>query len=142
MNTLSVMSRRPARARIIPMLTSKRKAHLIVITAFMLGIAVGASGQYLMSHQGLPPVASTPVDVADELTRVLKLDQPRRSQVIQILGDCQRQSQDLREQNRPQFQAIRENARNRIRALLSPEQLAMFNQWIRDLDAKREKKEE
>jgi len=124
------------------MLTSKRKAHLIVVTAFILGIAVGASGQYLLSHQAVQPSASTPVDVADEMTRVLKLDQSRRSQVIQILSDCQKQSQDLREQTRPQFQTIRENTRNRIRALLSPEQLVSFNQWIKDLDAKREKREE
>jgi hypothetical protein len=123
------------------MLTSKRKAHLIVVTAFILGVAVGASGQYLLSNRVAQPAASTPVDVADELTHVLKLDQPRRAQVIQILGDCQKKSQDLREQNRPQFQAIRENARNRIRALLSPEQLDLFNQWIKDLDAKREREE-
>jgi hypothetical protein len=124
------------------MLTSKRKAHLIVVTAFILGIAVGASGQYLLSHQAVQPSASTPVDVADEMTRILKLDQSRRSQVLQILSECQKQSQDLKEQTRPQFQAIRENTRNRIRALLSPEQLVSFNQWIKDLDAKREKREE
>jgi hypothetical protein len=122
------------------MLTSKRKAHLIVVTAFILGIAVGASGQYLLSYQAPPPPASTPAEVADELTRVLNLDQPQHSQVIQILSDCQTQSQDLKEQNRPHFQAIRENGRNRIRALLSPEQLVLFNQWIKDLDAKRGKK--
>jgi hypothetical protein len=122
------------------MLTSKRKAHLIVVTAFILGIAVGASGQYLLSIQAPPRQASTPADVTDELTRVLKLDQQKRSQVMQILSDCQKQSQDLKEQNRPHFQAIREGARNHIRALLSPEQLALFNQWIKDLDAKREKR--
>jgi len=124
------------------MLTSKRKAHLIVITAFILGVAVGSSGQYLLSNRVAQPAASTPDGVADELTGVLKLDQARRAQVLQILGDCQKQSQELREQNRPQFQAIRENTRNRIRALLSPEQLALFNQWIKDLDAKREKRDE
>jgi hypothetical protein len=123
------------------MLTSKRKAHLIVVTAFILGVAVGVSGQYLLSNRVAQPAPSTPGDVADELTRVLNLDLPRHAQVIQILGDCQKQSQDLREQNRPQFQAIRENARNRIRALLSPEQLGLFNQWIKDLDAKREREE-
>ena len=119
-------------------LTSKRKAHLIVITAFALGVAVGASGQFLLS-QPPPPVASTPVAVADEMTRAVKLDESQRSQVIQILGDCQKQSQELREQTRPQYHAIRENARNRIRAILSPEQLVSFNQWIKDLDARREK---
>jgi uncharacterized membrane protein len=122
------------------MLTSKRKAHLIVITTFILGVAVGASGQYLLSNQTPPRASSTPADVTGELTRVLKLDQPQRTQVLQILGECQKQSQELREQNRPQFQAIREKARDRIRTLLSPEQLALFNQWIRDLDAKRDKK--
>jgi cation diffusion facilitator CzcD-associated flavoprotein CzcO len=123
------------------MLTSKRKAHLIVVTAFILGIVVGGSGQFLLS-QPPPPVASTPVDVADEMTRAAKLDQSQRSQVLQILGDCQKQSQDLREQIRPQYQAIREKARNRIRAILSPEQLISFNQWINDLDARREKEKE
>ena len=123
------------------MLTSKRKAHLIVITAFILGIAVGASGQYLL-YQSPPPAASTPADVADEMTRAVKLDPSQRLQVMQILGECQKQSQELKEQNRPQFQAIRENARNRIRAILSPEQLALFNQWIKNVDAKREKREE
>jgi Spy/CpxP family protein refolding chaperone len=123
------------------MLTSKRKAHLIVVTAFVLGISVGAAGQFLLS-QPPPPVASTPGDVADEMTRAVKLDQSQRSQVMQILGACQKQSQDLREQTRPQYHAIRENARNRIRAILSPEQLVSFNEWIKDLDARREKKQE
>ena len=121
------------------MLTSKRKAQLIVVTAFILGVAVGMSGQYLLSHPAPPPAASTPDNVADEMTRAVKLDQAQRSQVIKILGDCQKQSQDLREQTHPQFQAVRENARNRIRALLSPEQLVSFNEWIKGLDAKREK---
>src|SRR5215813_13492555 len=122
------------------MLTSKRKAHLIIITAFALGIIVGAAGQYLLSHQALPAPAATATDVANELTHVLKLERSQRSQIVQILSECQKQSQDLRNQLRPQFQAIRENARNRIRALLSTEQQTLYNQWIKDLDAKREKK--
>jgi len=122
------------------MLPSKRKAHLIIVTAFILGVAAGASGQYLLSHQAAPRLASTTTDVTDELTRILKLDQSQRSQVMQILGDCQKQSQDLKEQTRPQYQAIREHGRDRIRAILSPEQLTQYNQWTRDLDAKREKR--
>jgi hypothetical protein len=122
------------------MLTSKRKAHLIIFTAFVLGVAVGASGQYLLSHQTTSRPASTASGIADELTRVLKLDQSQRLQVIEILGECQKQSQDLKDQTRPQFQTIRENGRNRIRALLSPEQLVLYNQWISELDAKREKR--
>jgi hypothetical protein len=122
------------------MLTSKRKAHLIIITAFILGVAVGASGQYLFSTQPGTRPASTSSAAADELTRVLKLDQSQRSQVMQVLSECQKQNQDLKDQTRPQFQTIRENGRNRIRAILSSEQLELYNQWVKDLDAKREKK--
>jgi len=122
------------------MLTSKRKAHLIIITAFALGIVVGASGQYLLSHQAPPRPASTTTDIANELTHILKLDQSQRSQIVQIFSECQKQNQDLRSQTRPQFQAVRENARNRIRAILSSEQQALYNQWLKELDAKREKK--
>jgi len=122
------------------MLTSKRKAHLIIFTAFILGVAVGASGQYLMFHQAPTRPASTATGIADELTRILTLNQSQRLQVIQILGECQKQNQDLKDQTRPQFNAIRENARNRVRALLTTEQLALYNQWLNDLDAKREKK--
>jgi len=122
------------------MLTSKRKAHLIIVTAFTLGIVVGASGQYLLSRQPPSRPASTATDVANELAHVLKLDPSQRLQIVQILSECQKQNQDLKSQTRPQFQAIRETARDRIRALLSAEQQALYNQWTRDLDAQREKK--
>ena len=122
------------------MLTSKRKAHLIIITAFILGVAVGGSGQYLLSQQAPHPPTAT--EIADEMTRAVKLSASQRSQVIQILGDCRKQNQDLKDQLRPQFLTIRDNGRDRVRAILSPEQLVSFNQWIKDLDAKREKKEE
>jgi hypothetical protein len=122
------------------MLTSKHKAHLIIITAFILGVAVGASGQYLLFRQSPTRPVSTAVEAADELTRILKLDQYQRLQAIEILGDCQKQNQELKEQTRPQYQAIREKGRGRMRAILSPEQLETYNQWVKDLDAKREKK--
>ncbi len=122
------------------MLTSKRKAHLIIVTAFTLGIAVGASGQYLLSHQAHPRPVSTVTDVTNELTEVLGLDQSQHSYVVQILSECQQQNQALKSQTRPQYRAIRDNARNRIRAILSVEQQTLYNQWAKELDAKREKK--
>ena len=122
------------------MRTSKRKAHLIIITAFVLGIAVGASGQYLLTSQPPSRPASTINDVASELTQLLKLTDSQRLQVTQILGECQQQSQNLKNQTRPQFQAIRDNTRGRILTILSNEQQTLYKQWTRDLDAKREKK--
>lgn len=122
------------------MLASRRKAHLIIVTAFALGIAVGASAQYLLSHQSPPPRTSTVTDVTDELANTLKLSQSQRSQVEQILNECQLQYQDIKNQTRPQFQSVRESTRSRIRALLSSEQQTLYNQWIKELDARREKR--
>ena len=122
------------------MLTSRRKAHLIIITTFVLGVIAGASGQYLLSYHASTRRAPTVAEVADELARVLKLSSSQRSQVEQILGECQQQHQDLKAQNRPHFQGIRDKARNRVRALLSTEQQTVYDDWIRDLDTKREKK--
>ena len=122
------------------MLTSKRKAHLIIITVFVLGVAVGASAQYLLSTKAPARSASTIHDVANELTGLLKLSESQHLQITQILGECQQQSQDLKNQTRPQFQAIRDHTRSRILGILSTEQQTLYNQWTRDLDAKREKK--
>jgi uncharacterized membrane protein len=122
------------------MLSSKRKAHLIIITVFILGVTVGASAQYLLTSQAPPRSASTINDVTNELTGLLKLTDAQRVQVTQILGECQQQSQDLKNKTRPQFQAIRDHTRGRILAILSNEQQPLYTQWTRNLDAKRERK--
>src|SRR5262249_10079644 len=105
---------------------------------FVLGIAVGASGQYLFTPQA--PASPTVNAVADELTQLLKLDQSQHVQVLQILNECQRQSQELKTQTRPQFQAILDHTRGRILSILYGEQQVRYNQWTKNLDAKREKK--
>ena len=122
------------------MLSSKRKAHLIIITTFVRGIAVGASGQYLLFRQSAPGRPPSVAEVADELARTVQLDQAQRSQVEQILNESRQQYQQLRDSTRPQNLAIRDNTRNRIRALLSAEQQNRYDRWLKDLDARREKK--
>jgi uncharacterized membrane protein len=121
------------------MLSSKRKAHLIIITTFVLGIVVGASGQYLLFRQSAPRPPSV-AEVAGELARTVQLDQTQRSQVEQILNESRQQYRQLRDATRPQNLAIRDNARNRIRALLSAEQRDRYDRWLKELDASREKK--
>jgi len=122
------------------MLTSKRKAHLIIIATFALGIVVGASGQYLLFHQSTPQLPPSPSEVASELTRILKLDQLQQTQLKQILGEHRQQYHEYKSQTQNHYTAMRDNARKRIRALLSADQQALYDQWTRDMDLKREKK--
>lgn len=120
------------------MLTNKRKAQLIILTTFILGVVVGASGQYLLSRQLQAP--GSPQDVNEEMSRALRLDAHQRVQVDQINKDTRRQYQELRTQIRPQFDTVREASRQRIRALLSLEQQALYDKWNQEQDAKREQK--
>ena len=122
------------------MLTSKRKAHLIIIATFALGIVVGASGQYLLLHQSVPQRPPSPGEVASELTRILKLDQLQRAQLEQILSEHRQQYQEYKSQTQLHYTAMRDNNRERIRALLSADQQKLYDQWTREMDQKREKK--
>jgi len=122
------------------MLTSKRKAHLIIIATFALGIIIGASGQYLLFHQSVPQRPSSPSEVATELTRILKLDQLQRTQLERILSEHRQQYQEYKSQTQIHYTAMRDDARKRVRSLLSTEQQTLYDQWTKDMDQKREKK--
>lgn len=126
------------------MLNNKHKAQLIIITAFILGIVVGASGQYLVLQESLNRPGNSgnsSREMLDNLSRTLKLTKEQRNQVELITSDSRAKYQELRIQTRPQYDAVRNETRKRISALLSPDQQALYDQWNRDLDAKREQKE-
>lgn len=127
-------------------LATKRKAHLIILAAFVLGIVVGASGQYLLIHRSLNnkaqnAQASTSVKTIDELTQRLNLTAAQRDQTDQLLSDARRKYQLLDDEVRPQYKAIRLETRKQISALLTPEQQSLFEQYTQELDTKREAKE-
>jgi Spy/CpxP family protein refolding chaperone len=121
------------------MLSSRLKAHLIVLSAFILGVAAGASGQYLMSFQS--PTKSNPsvAEITQELTEKIKLDPSQRSQVERILDESNNQYLEMKGQMRSRSLALRDATRGRIKALLTPEQRTAFDQWTSELDARREK---
>lgn len=123
------------------MLSNKRKAQLIIVAAFVFGIVVGASGQYLFWRSSQSQTANTTDQVLNELTSAVKLSAEQRNQADRILQESQQQYQELRVQVRPQFNAVRDATRKRIAALLTSEQQTLFEKYTRELDAKREEKE-
>lgn len=120
------------------MVNNKRKAQLIIIGAFVLGIVVGASGHFLFQHT---TQSQTSNSTLDDLTRAVKLSPEQRIQADQILTDSQSQYQEVRIRVRPQFNEVRDATRKRIASILTPEQQVLFEQYTRELDAKKEAKE-
>lgn len=123
------------------MLTNRSKAQLIIIATFILGIVVGASGQYLVFQQALNKTGNSNKELLDDLSQRVKLTTEQRNQVEQIVNDARAKYQEVRNQTRPLYDAVRNETRKRISLILSPEQVGLYEQWNRDQDAKREQKE-
>ena len=125
-------------------IATKRKAQLIILAAFILGIVVGGSGQYLLVHRSMSNQVGqvgTSVKIIDELTQRLSLTEAQRSEVDKLLAESRRQYQLLDEEFRPHYKTVRLDTRKRIAMALTPEQQTLFEQYTRELDAKREAKE-
>lgn len=129
-----------SRERLPVMLTNRLKAQLVILTTFVLGVIIGASGQYLIARQSAPKPPPTTKEAVEELSRVIKLDESQQTRIEQILNDTKARYQELRVQLRPQYNSVRDESRRRIRELLSPEQQNLYDQLNREQDAKREQK--
>jgi predicted kinase len=119
----------------------RRKAQLVIGLAFLLGAATGGLSTYLFYSQRPQPVYSV-TEVANELTKRLGLEISQRAQVEEILSESRKQYKQVREQMRLQNQTVREATRTKIRTILSPEQQTRFDEWVREMDAKRGQREE
>jgi len=124
------------------MITNKHKAYLLVSITFLLGVIVGASGQYLLSQRQAPiNQKKTVSDITREIDQAAHLDPTQKVRIEEIMTDGNQQCENLRNQLRPQYSEIRLATRKRIRDLLSDEQKNGFDRWTRELDAKRAKSE-
>lgn len=130
--------------------SSRTKARLMVIAVFVIGVAAGALSMNLYSRlttasKDTVDKRPTPEAVVGRLDRELKLNPDQEEQIKAILYDTFNQFKEEREklqplykQIEPHFSEIRQHSRDRIRAVLSEEQLPKFEDLVRDEDRKRE----
>jgi hypothetical protein len=114
---------------------TKREAGLLVLVVFILGVLVGGVGYRLAEarvfsgppahggpHQGPPPAP---------LGQALGLSADQQKQLDAIWADTKTQTQTVDSQRN----AIRMQTRDKIRAILTPDQLTKFNAMIKDMDS-------
>ncbi|MBI4347857.1 MAG: hypothetical protein HY553_13455 [Elusimicrobia bacterium] len=95
-----------------------------VAGALVAGILIGAAAQ-----RAFPPKPPKGRMVA-HITRKLKLS-PEQKQLLQRIVEAKRRRMDaLHEENKPKVQAVRESAREEIRAILTPEQQRRFDEML------------
>ena len=117
-----------------------RRAYLYFLLTFLLGAVVGCVGVYTYGwYTGQWRGKSSRHNVVEYLQRKLNLSDAQTQQLKQIVDEMKTKEQEVQQQVEPQFQAVREDARSRTRAILNPQQLQKFNEMVKRWDEWRKK---
>jgi len=120
-----------------------RRAVIYLLLVFVLGLAIGSLGILWASKHGWVPRGwwghgpSGPQDAVAWLDRELKLTPEQRQQLEVILDETAAGYRGIRERVGPEYEAVRQAGREKIRALLTPEQRARFEELVRAIDEER-----
>ncbi|MBI1749730.1 MAG: hypothetical protein HY234_03060 [Acidobacteria bacterium] len=124
-----------------------RKATVLVIGVFLLGIALGAVGMRLVEQKVWGDRreerirAGKPARIVEQLTQELALTPEQQQQLATILEDTRKKYDATYSTIRPQMEQARQEGRTRIRSMLKPEQLPQFEEYLRRIDEERRNRE-
>jgi Spy/CpxP family protein refolding chaperone len=118
------------------------KIWLAVVGVFILGCVTGVSldsvyrlraGDRSEAHR-----KGGKDEVFERMKRDLNLNEQQATQIRAILDQTREDYRQLRAEVRPRYDAARQNARTKIRALLTPEQQQKFDARVAERDARRD----
>ncbi|MGH7425475.1 MAG: hypothetical protein ACREJP_04850 [Candidatus Methylomirabilales bacterium] len=124
------------------------RVHVIVYTlVFTLGLAAGAMGLrlYERSYGASAEGRGGRFDrerYVSLLTRDVQLTSDQRKELDRIMDDTRGEFAEVRKTIAPQVTEIKERARGRIRAMLTPDQQPRFEAFLKAWDAEREQRGE
>lgn len=125
--------------------TPRQKAALWVGLVFLLGAALGGTLGYVFAHRSYaaltPPVTeqAKKQQKVDRLTQELSLSSDQRQQLDAIITDVQADYKAIHKTTDPQIDVARQKGRERIRAILTPEQRPKFEDFLKKIDEERRK---
>ncbi len=127
---------------------SNRKAILLVALVFVLGLALGAAGVYVVTtrvHAARPQAAApggrSPADVVARLNGELNLTPDQQKKIEAILSDTQARYAEIHRRAAPEYDQARHEGRVRIREILTPEQQPKFAEFLRRVDEERRRRQ-
>ena len=132
---------------------SQSKARLIVVTVFVIGFAAGALSLNLYQQMTSSDKARGPQHGPEFLIQRMNdkvgLTSDQQEQIRKILDETNEKYREIRTELEPRlkdfeprFNAVREQSRDRIRALLTSEQLPKYEKMIEERDRMREQEKE
>jgi len=130
--------------------SNQTKARLLVLAVFVIGFAAGALSMNLYQSAGGPEKngptkvrwGNPPDHIVEKMKVKLNLTPEQQESIRTILSETFEQYNAIREEInpkiRPRFDAARQQGRERIRAVLTPEQLPIFEEMVKEQDRQRE----
>jgi Spy/CpxP family protein refolding chaperone len=121
-----------------------REATALVIVVFVLGIVLGSLGTHYWEDRvwGARLASSGRNNIFEQYTQQLELTPDQQKQLAGIIDDTRAKWRTLYQPLEPQHEEIRQQGRDRIRAILTPEQRPKFEEFVRRLDEERKKQQE
>jgi len=118
-----------------------RRAIVYLLLVFLLGLALGSVGTFwawksgkLRAWWGSRSAQRSPVEW---LNRELNLTAEQQKQLEAILDETAAGYRSIRERVGPEYEQVRQAGREKIRAILTPEQRAKFEELVRAIDEER-----
>ena len=123
------------------------EAAVLVFVVFLLGILLGGVGDHLWNErvQGQEQLAARPNtkptrdQVVNDLTQRLQLTSEQQKQIAVTIDDTRAKWQALYAPLDVQHEEIRQQGRAGIRAVLTSDQQAKFDDFMKQLDEQRKK---
>jgi Spy/CpxP family protein refolding chaperone len=124
---------------------AKRKAALWVGAVFVLGATLGGVLGYLFAHRPVnaanPPLSEPErrAQKVQELTKDLSLTPQQAQQLDAILMQRHAETKAIHDQTVAQIDAVRQKGRAQVRAILTPDQLPKFEEFLKRVDEERKR---
>ena len=124
---------------------TKREAAVLVLVVFLLGLLLCAAGNHVWGesvwgHGNTPPNGRpSRNEVINSLTRELQLTADQQTQLGSIVDDTRARWDSLYAPLEPEHERIRQESRQRIRAILTPDQQKKYEVFMQHLDEQRKK---
>lgn len=122
-------------------MTDKRKAVILVVVLFVLGIALGSVGMHMWdAHVIAAQARHSPVK---DLKAQLNMTPAQEQRFDAIIKEDHAKFRDLNKERDaewdPKYDQVRQQGRQNIRAILTPQQQAIFDAFLRRLDQQRQR---
>ncbi len=118
---------------------SKTSAALMLIAIFLLGGVAGGVSHYIYQTHLRPARAQRQRlmnrhEIVEEMAQALLLDAGQKEKLRVIFQQSRERYNALSIQFRPQYEKIRSDTNEAIRAILSPEQKQKFEETLKKMD--------